>query len=83
MKPEDVISIPTMDEFNKLLNSLNLSDRQREIFVLKYSRLWRNIDIAEELSINQDTVSADIKVIREKLKSVAKIKNNIDTYGEK
>lgn len=83
MKPEDVISIPTMDEFNKLLNSLNLSDRQREIFVFKYSRLWRNLDIAEELGINQDTVSADIKVIREKLKSVAKIKNSIDTYGDK
>lgn len=78
MKPEDVINIPTMDEFNALLNSLNLSDRQREIFVYKYSRLWRNIDIAEELQINQDTVSADIKVIREKLKAISNYKPGID-----
>lgn len=83
MKPEDVISIPTMDEFNKIRDSINLTDRQREVFNFKYSRGWRNLDIAAELGINQDTVSADLRVIREKLKSIAKIKNSIDTYCEK
>lgn len=67
MRTEDVISIPTMDEFNKLRDKLNLTDRQREIFNLKYSRGWRNIDIAAELGINQDTVSKDLNSIREKL----------------
>lgn len=71
MKPEDVISIPTMDEFNKIRDSLNLTDRQREIFFLKYSRGWRNIDIAEELKVNQDTISEDLRKIRTKLVAVS------------
>lgn len=79
MKPEDVISIPTMDEFNALLASLNLTDRQRKIFVFKYSRNWRNLDIAEELGVNQDTVSADIKVIRQKLRAIGE-RNLKDTH---
>lgn len=72
MIPEDVINIPTMDEFNKLLDSLNLSDRQRKVFVLKFSKLWRNIDIAAELSVHQDTISSDMKVIRKKLAEISK-----------
>lgn len=76
MEPKDVISISTMDEFNRLLASLNLTDRQRRIFVLKYSRGWRNIDIAEEIGVNQDTVSDDLKVIRKKLVSVKKPLDN-------
>lgn len=51
---------------------LNLSDRQREVFVLKYSKLWRNIDIAEELGVSQDTIGEDTKDIREKLKAIEK-----------
>lgn len=39
MEPRDVIRIATIDEFNELLDSLNLSDRQRKIFILKYSHL--------------------------------------------
>lgn len=72
MSPEDVIKIPTMKEFNDLLDSLNLSDRQRQIFVLKFSRLWRNIDIANEIGVNQDTVGKEMKAIRQKLASVVR-----------
>lgn len=69
MTPKDVIKIPTMADFYKLRDSLNLSDRQKEIFYLKYSRGLRNIDIAEMLDppVCQDTVGDDLKVIREKL----------------
>lgn len=74
MNPKDVIKIATMDEFNRLKDSLNLSDRQREIFFLKYSKLWRNIDIAEELKIHQDTVSDELNVIRAKLAQICKEK---------
>lgn len=73
MLPQEVMQIPTMEAFLKLRDSLNLTDRQRKIFVLKYSRGWRNIDIAEELQVNQDTVGADLKIIRQKL---VKIQNN-------
>lgn len=67
MKPNEVISISTMEEFYKIRDMLNLSDRQKEIFVMKYSRRLRHIDIAEELGISQDTVTTDLKCIREKL----------------
>lgn len=72
MLPSDVISIPTMEAFLELRDKLNLTDRQREIFLLKYSRGWRNLDIATELEINQDTVSDEIKVIRKKLVAIEK-----------
>lgn len=72
MEPRDVIKIATMDEFNEVMDSLNLSDRQRKIFVLKYSHLWRMIDIANMLGIHQDTVADDLRVIREKLAQISK-----------
>lgn len=72
MEPRDVIKIATIEEFNELLDSLNLSDRQRKIFVLKYSHLWRMIDIAELLDISQNTVAEDLRIIREKLTQVNK-----------
>lgn len=59
-----------MDEFYKLRDKLNLTDRQRDIFYLKYSRGWRNIDIAEELGVNQDTVGDENKIIRAKLATI-------------
>lgn len=70
MDIRDVMKIPTMDEFYNLRDSLNLTDRQRDIFVLKFSRGWRNIDIAMELGVNQDTVGLEIKIIREKLAAI-------------
>lgn len=71
---KQVMDIPTMDSFMRLRDQLNLTDRQKEIFVLKYSRGLRNIDIAEELNppVTQDTVGADVKVIRRKLAAVLK-----------
>lgn len=64
------MSVATMSEFNEIKDSLNLTDRQREIFDMKYHRGLRNIDIAEELKpqVHQDTVASELKVIREKLK---------------
>lgn len=70
MDIKDVLKIPTMQAFLDLRDKLNLTDRQRDIFVLKYSRGWRNIDIAEELGVNQDTVGDDLKAIRTKLAAI-------------
>lgn len=72
MEPKDLVSVPTMSEFYKIRDDLNLTDRQREVFVYKYSRGWRLLDIAEELKVHQDTISEDMKVIREKLKQYSK-----------
>lgn len=78
MLPSDVMKIPTMEQFLQLRDTLNLTDRQREIFFLKYSRGLRNIDIANELQpqVNQDTVGAEIKIIKEKLAVIGR--ENLD-----
>lgn len=81
MEPKDVIKISTMDSFYALLDKLNLTDRQREIFVMKFSRGWRNIDIAEELNTTQYTVGDDLKVIREKLAAIGS--ENMKDHGMK
>lgn len=64
---ERVVKISDMGDFYALRDKLNLTDRQREIFYLKFSRGMRNIDIAEEIDACQDTVGSDLKKIREKL----------------
>lgn len=57
-----------MEAFYKVRDALNLTDRQREIFVLKYSRGWRNLDIADELEVTQNIIGDELKIIRGKLK---------------
>lgn len=78
IEPKDVISLPTIKELIELRDSMNLTDRQKEIFFLKYSRGFRNIDIANELNppVCQDTVSEELKIIREKLSAIGR--ENID-----
>lgn len=72
MDIRDVMKIPTMKEFYELRDKLNLTDRQRDIFYLKYSRGLRNIDIANELEppVNQDLVGDELKIIRAKLATI-------------
>lgn len=70
MEPRDIIKIATVDEFVSLMDSLNLSTRQRKIFLLKYSYLLRIVDIAEILEVHQDTIADDLKKIREKLAEI-------------
>lgn len=71
MEPKDVIKITTASEFTSLMNSLNLSSRQRKIFLLKYSYLLRIVDIEQILEISHDTINEDLKVIREKLAKIS------------
>lgn len=78
MEPKDLVNVPTMSEFYKIRDALNLTDRQREVFVFKYSRGWRNLDIAMELDVHQDTISEDMKVIREKLRAYTIKQSNME-----
>lgn len=75
MNPKEVINIETMEEFNRLMDSLNLSDRQRKVFYLRYSKRWRNADIAAELDVHRTTISDDLNVIRTKLAAISREKN--------
>lgn len=73
MELSDVLKIPTMNAFFELRDKLNLTDRQRDIFLMKYSKGWTNLTIANSLEppVSQDTVSKDLRIIREKLVAIS------------
>lgn len=68
MTYREVFDIPTMQQFNVLADSLNLSDRQREIFELRFSRKWAAIDIAMKLGYSLHTIQKECAAINKKLK---------------
>lgn len=74
MTVEELKAIELMEDFNRVKDALNLSDRQKEIFYLRFSRLMCNADIAAELNVCRDTIEKDIAVIRKKLYAVQKDK---------
>ena len=67
MTEKDVKYIGTKEQFNKVLNSLQLTDRQYDIFILKYGRAMIQEDIAAEIGCNRRTVSDELKIIRHKI----------------
>ncbi len=72
MKESDKLRIKICyaDKFEKLLDRLFLTDRQKEIARLKYSRGWYSADIAAELDIDRRTVTEEMQVIRKVIGSV-------------
>lgn len=70
MNVNELKEIPTKAELLEIRDRLNLSDRQRTVFYLKYGRRWRHIDIAEEVGVCQDTISADVNEIAKKLAAI-------------
>lgn len=72
MNEKDVIRIPTMEAFNNLRDSLNITDRQKAIFNLRYSKGMYIVDIAAELKTDRKTVQKELKVIKEKLNEIPK-----------
>lgn len=72
MKPQEkkVMKIASMQDFRAFRDTLNLTDRQKDIFELRYSRGLSMRQIAEEIKYNYDLVREDMKDIREKLIAV-------------
>ncbi len=70
MTPKELSALPTKDQFFAVRDKLNLTDRQKAVFTLKWSQGWRNIDIANELGFSQDTISSDIRDILPKLAAI-------------
>lgn len=70
MTIDELMDIGTKDKFYEIMNRMALSDRQIQVFELKYLRQWFSEDIAAELNISRSTVNAEIKVIKHKLRQV-------------
>lgn len=60
-----MIELGTTENFKAFLDTLCLTDRQKQIAYLKYLRGWVGADIAEEVGICRRTYTKEIKIIRE------------------
>lgn len=67
MTEEEVKKIGTKMKFQEILDNLQLTDRQKQIFVLKYGRGFLNEDIAAEIGFCRKIVSDELKIIRHKM----------------
>lgn len=70
MTEKELMEIGTKQEFNRIVDTLQLTDRQRQIFILKYGRGLLNVDIAEEIGYNRKVVSSELKIIRHKMAQI-------------
>lgn len=64
---KDLSSISTMAELIELRDSLNLTDRQREIFMLRFNRGYSIIQISMELNMSDSTVKRELRRIGNKI----------------
>ena len=59
--------ITTLSELENCRDSLNLTDRQKEIFMMRFHRGWSYVRISIEADISVSTVQSEMNIIREKL----------------
>lgn len=67
MTENEIKNVGTKLKFQEILEKLQLTDRQKEIFVLKYGRGFLNEDIAAEIGYCRKIVSDELKIIRHKM----------------
>lgn len=67
MTEYEIKRIGTKEGFNEVMEKLQLTDRQKQIFVLKYGRGLVNADIAAEINYCRKTVSEEVSIIRHKM----------------
>lgn len=67
MTENELKCIGTKIKFDEILEKLQLTDRQKEIFILKYGRGILNEDIAAEIGYCRKVVSEELKIIRHKM----------------
>lgn len=67
MTENEIKCIGTKLKFQEIVDNLQLTDRQKQIFVLKYGRGFLNEDIAAEIGFCRKIVSEELKIIRHKM----------------
>lgn len=67
MRLKELSKISTMDELIRLRNSLNLTDRQKEIFMLRFNRGFSIIQISIERNMSESTVYRELRKIGNKI----------------
>lgn len=67
MRLKELSKISTMDELIRLRDSLNLTDRQKEIFMLRFNRGFSIIQICIECNMSESTVYRELRKIGNKI----------------
>lgn len=67
MRLKELSKISTMDELIRLRDSLNLTDRQKEIFMLRFNRGFSIIQISIERNMSESTVYRELRKIGSKI----------------
>lgn len=70
MTEKDLLNIATKQDFLKILDYIQLTDRQKDIFMLKYGLGKMNEDIAAEIGFCRKTVTNELNIIRSKLAKI-------------
>ena len=67
MTEEQINSITLESDFIAIVDRLMLPDRQKRILVLRYCKGMMMVDIAEEVGVNRNKVSAELEIAKRKL----------------
>lgn len=67
MRLKELSKISTMEELVRLRDSLNLTDRQKEIFMLRFNRGFSIIQICVERNMSESTVYRELRKIGNKI----------------
>lgn len=70
MTEKDLLNIATRQDFLKILDCIQLTDRQKEIFMLKYASGRMNAEIADAVECCSKTVTKELNIIRNKLAKI-------------
>lgn len=70
MKLNQLYEIDTMDELISLRDSLNLTERQEEIFMKRFNKGHSIIELSMELNLSTSTINRELSKIAKKIEKI-------------
>lgn len=70
MKLNQLYEINTMDELISLKDSLNLTERQEEIFMKRFNKGHSIIELSMELNLSTSTINRELSKIAKKIEKI-------------
>ena len=70
MKLNQLYEINTMDELISLKDSLNLTERQEEIFMKRFNKGHSIIELSMELNLSTSTINRELSKIAKKIERI-------------
>lgn len=67
MRLKEIFDIGTMQDLIRLRDSLNPTDRQKDIFMLRFNRGFSIIEISMKMNLSDSTVKRELKRISNKI----------------